>query len=528
MKYWIWAVVLFACQHKPAPLPYATLWQEPGPYPQSAKVTIPPDSVFNEGWKYVKGLPDESLLISQLPQPDSLVRLPHKVLSPNTALWYKQIVSFTEDGELHIRADDGAQLWINGVVAERIQGDVFKVTAGRDVHVLIRVLNNAMSGGLKSVCYFSPKQLELIRKEHEVRLTERREYERTVLQVGSTKMVWIGPWLTRTDSSFTIRLVGAEVPVKLHWGLDPDKLTNTQQQTGSVVAFKIKAPATNWHYKICADGSCTPVYAVAEEVQDFSFSVWGDSQSGWDKFQKHMCHLSNQPDAFTVGVGDLVGNGCEEEEWRTFAGLLSTYAANRPAYLVAGNHDYDGYYSDLVPHLYYRYASPAGTPYFMWTYANAAFIAIDPNRQFPIGFSQEQTNWFHQQLESTAWKSAKWRFIFVHQPPYSQGWAGYEGDKVVRELLEPVMEPAGIDFVISGHTHDYERLVKVYGKQRTHFIITGGGGGTLEPQESSLQPVMDTVIKTHHHIRFKISANKLECSTYDLMNRVIDQQTIVK
>lgn len=522
-------MVLFACQQKSTvPLPYATLWQESNSNPQQVKSSIAPDSVFNSGWKYVKGLPGESLLVAQLPEPDSIVTLPHRVLSPNTALWYRQIISFPEDGELHLRADDGAQLWINGVAAERTQGDAFKVYATEDVAVLIRVLNNAMSGGLKSVSYFTQRQVELLREENKQHVAEKRKYERSVLQVDLNDALWVGPWLTRTDSMFTIRLMAVDVPVKLHWGLAPDKLINTQQQTGNLVTFNIKIPASNWYYKICSGGYCTSVYTVAADTENFSFSIWGDSQSGWYNFQKHMQHIGQQPDAFTVGVGDLVGNGCEEEEWRTFAGLLSTAAANRPAYLVAGNHDYDGSYSDLVPRFYHQYASPAGKPYFMWTYANCAFLALDPNAQFPIGFSAEQKDWFHQQIQSSQWQAATWRFVFVHQPPYSQGWAGYEGDKVVRDLLEPVLETARIDFVIAGHTHDYERLEKQYGQQRTHFIITGGGGGSLEPVESSLQPVMDTVLKTHHYIRFKVSDNRLEWLTHNSANKIIDKQILEK
>lgn len=87
----------------------------------------------------------------------------------------------------------------------------------------------------------------------------------------------------------------------------------------------------------------------------------------------------------------------------------------------------------------------------------------------------------------------------MHQPRYSQEWAGYHSDKVIRDLLQLVMESAGIDFVVSGHTHDYERLTKSYGSQNTTFPIVGGAGGSLEPPESSAEPVMDTVIKSPSH-----------------------------
>lgn len=521
-------VLLLACDNRQAAqLPYSTLWNDSNSYQQVKRTQIAPDSIFNSGWKYSSGA-EKGLMVETLPQPDSLVNLPHRVTLPNTALWYLNILSFPEDGVLRVRADDGAQVWLSGKVAERIAGDQFKVYAAPNAVVHIRVLNNAMSGGLKEVSYYTQKRFDTIEADYENQLTEKRQLERRSLLKDNLSTLWVGPWLTQTDSFYTIRAIGDKEPITLHWGLAADKLDSIETKSTKLVSFQVKAVASDWHYKICTVTSCTQVYKVPSQKPAFTFSVWGDSQSGWSNFQKHIQHLQPESDAFTVGVGDLVGEGYQEEEWRTFACLLSEYAANRPAYLVAGNHDYDGYYSDLSPEFYHQYASPDGKPYFSWSYGNCAFLAIDPNAKFPIGFSEEQENWFHQQLQSEAWQRAAWRFVFIHQPPYSQGWAGYQGDAVVRELLEPVMEEARIDLVISGHTHDYERLVKNFGKQRTAFIITGGGGGSLEPEESPQQPRMDTVIKKHHYLRFIVADKELEWRVYDLKNQLIDKQTMLK
>lgn len=518
-----------ACQvEKPKPLAYSTLWQEPDPYGQIDEVKNLPDTVFNTGWKFIAGLATERLIPDYLPKPDSLIELPHRVLLPNTALWYEQKLTISEDGILIVQSDDGAQLWINDKPANRIQGNVFEVPAAAHASILVRVLNNAMSGGLKQVSYFTRAHFENIEQANANRLAEKRKLERVVLNLESSTPLLIGPWLTRTDSVYTIRVLADAEPVKLQWGVTATDLKNSEQKSGEWLSFQIKAPEGNWFYKICSGSYCTPVYSVKNEQPEFSFTVWGDSQSGWYNFQKLIHHMQLGYDAFTIGAGDLVGDGSDVEEWRTFSGILSDYAADKPSYLVAGNHDYDGFYTSLNPDLYHQYASPSGKPYFAWTYSNCAFIALDPNAQFPIGFAEEQQAWFYQQLQSDQWQQASWRFVVLHQPPYSQGWAGYQGDAVVRDFLEPVIESAKIDFVIAGHTHDYERLVKVYGNQRTHFIITGGGGGSLEPAESSAHPVMDTIIKKHHYIRFQVARNKLNWFVYDLDNNLLDKQSLTK
>jgi predicted phosphodiesterase len=518
-----------ACQaERSEPLPYATLWLTPHPYQHLNQIDIESDSVFNSGWRFVKGVENERLVPDYLPQPDSLVELPHRALLSNTALWYEQKLTIPEKGVLIIHADDGAQLWINGEPAQRIQGDVFRVPAAVQASVLVRVLNNAMFGGLQQVSFISQPHFDNQQQMYASKLAELRKHEREVLQLSTSTPFLIGPWLTRTDSAYTIRVLTDAQPVKLHWGFTSTKLSNVTQKQGELISFPITPPGVTWYYKICCGSYCSPVYEVAAGQPQFSFTVWGDSQSGWYNFQKLIHHMQLGADAFTIGAGDLVGNGSDAEQWRTFSGILSGYAANKPAYLVAGNHDYDGYYTTLYPLLYHQYASPAGKPYFAWTYANCAFIALDANAQFPIGFDEQQRTWFYQQLQSNQWKQATWRFIVLHQPPYSQGWPGYQGDAIVRALLEPVMERAQIDFVIAGHTHDYERLTKTYGKQQTHFIITGGGGGSLEPAKLSEQPVMDTIIKTHHYIRFRVSDNNLNWFVYDLNNNLLDKQQITK
>ncbi|MCB0664119.1 MAG: hypothetical protein KDC24_15345, partial [Saprospiraceae bacterium] len=82
---------------------------------------------------------------------------------------------------------------------------------------------------------------------------------------------------------------------------------------------------------------------------------------------------------------------------------------------------------------------------------------------------------------------------------------------------------------LSGHTHDYERLEKQYGNQKTHFVITGGGGGGIEPLGSvSDYPQMDTLLKTHHYCRFEIDYNHCRMEVYNQEGTVIDKQDFSK
>jgi hypothetical protein len=156
---------------------------------------------------------------------------------------------------------------------------------------------------------------------------------------------------------------------------------------------------------------------------------------------------------------------------------------------------------------------------------NARFIALDPNEHFPTGIptGSAQHRWLMQELASDAWKKATWHFIFLHQPPFSQGWPEYHGDLPIRELLEPLIELHRIDFIVAGHTHDYERWTRIYGTQKVHFLIVGGAGGGLEDEPMSAEPVMDKVIRRHHFGLFQIDGQRVIFEAVATDTRVLDR-----
>lgn len=510
---------------------------------------------WKEGWTFMIGSPDETLQTEVKPVSGEGVNLPHRVNKPDCALWYKKEITIPSDGFLLIRADDGAQLFLNGNRVNRFMENYFPVKRG-NTEVIVRVLNNAMSGGLRDVSFISAESFSTYSQKLGEFIQLKQAVEKilllrnpkpdvndlavqtlanpvvenlTKLTIAVADYPYItGPWLQRESrDDFRITAwIEKDTSVQLHYGFSPERLEKYLVKTCSRCTFTLKnLPANSTvFYELHVGKTVSPQYSFSTDAsKPFSFNIWADSQSGWDNFARNMSNTLTYSDAFGIGIGDLVGNGSNEQEWKMFFSLLGPSAANKPYYLIAGNHDYDGYYDDLNPAHYKQLIKDKPT-YQCWTWGNCAFIALDPNERFPIGIPEgsEQERWFRNQLQSDQWKSATWRFVLIHQPPYSQGWSGYEGEKNIRELLEPVIASAKIDFVVSGHTHDYERLTKDYGNQRTTFLIVGGAGGSLEPEESSRLPKMDTVIKQHHMGRFFIDGTRLRFEVRGLENELLD------
>jgi hypothetical protein len=410
---------------------------------------------FSKEWSYVHGAKDETLLSFTIPDFSNAekVNLPHRLTLPNSVFWYYKKVKTKSNAILKINADDGAQVWVNHQRIKPNNDGNFPIQSTSDsADIIIRVLNNAVAGGLRSVEILDGKDVNIQENTSQAQI----------------------------QSSFTT-LMSKEK------NIHPDK-------------------------------------------EEISFSFWGDSQGGWNTFSIFTQKMAGYNDDFSLGLGDLVADGSRDSEWTSLRKTIDPLQKKMPLFFIPGNHDYDGYYDDLIPQNYLQHITgeKSGKTYYDFYLGKAAFITLDPNCNFPLSIDVEQQKWMIQTMLSSKWKEADWRFIVIHQVPYGQGWEGYEGDLFIRDMIDRLTNPYQIDFVLSGHIHDYERLTKKYGDHSTTFIISGGAGGGIEPKETNPIPKMDRLIKQHHFGRMMLQKNKAMMYIYDINGDIIDQLTIYK
>ena len=453
---------------------------------------------LGSGWFYGPGNPENGLRVSinEAPPMDSLVVLRHNVLKPDWPLWYQQQIALDGYGWVYVEADDGAQVFQDGVLLEPVLGEYFKLDTTQKVSdITIRVLNNALAGGLRDV--------RLVRDAEFKQYLTGREHHLDMMRV--------------LYEAFRVEAVTAEQHEALTEMLDkPSK--------ESIATAKALFQTTFQYPHLVERGA-------QQSDSGFQFTAWGDSQSGWEVFVKIIAHMvQDDRDDFSIGLGDLVDDGAKEEHWLAYAAAVQPLLAQVPVYSIAGNHDYDGYYNTLVPELYFTYtrAEPVERSFFSWTYQGAYFLALDPSASFPLQFDPEQVDWMNEEMNSDAWRNADWRFVLIHQSPYAQGWPGYHGDAFIKEWVDSLAAPKNIDFVLAGHNHDYERLAIDYEGHTTNFFIIGGAGGGLEPPENSAYPEMDLIIKEHHYARFNVRPDQVEVSVIGLQGQELDRLMIRK
>lgn len=125
---------------------------------------------------------------------------------------------------------------------------------------------------------------------------------------------------------------------------------------------------------------------------------------------------------------------------------------------------------------------PSGTEaYYSWDYGNIHFICLDS-----FGSSRSATgpmaNWLNADLAAN---TREWTIAFWHHPPYSKGSHNSDNEIQLIEMRQnflPILEDGGVDLVLGGHSHSYERSFLLDGHYGSSSTLTAsnkkdGGNG---------------------------------------------------
>jgi len=154
----------------------------------------------------------------------------------------------------------------------------------------------------------------------------------------------------------------------------------------------------------------------------------------------------------------------------------------RVIHTAPGNHDYDGgtgepYFTYFGPR-----AGPAGKGYYSYDVGEWHIISLNSELYFEAGTpaqAKAQEDWLRADLAEHRTQCA---LAYFHRPYFTSG--TYGSTREVRPLFE-ILFAGGVDLVLNGHEHDYERFLpqtpdgvadSVNGMEQ---IVVGTGGGRL-------------------------------------------------
>lgn len=221
--------------------------------------------------------------------------------------------------------------------------------------------------------------------------------------------------------------------------------------------------------------------ATTNTDMPFTVGIWGDSHN-LNPFAKMASYLVNNLNVdFCVSTGDIAtnnGNDRQDLENVFIPVVLGTIGSKVPFYESLGNHDVEGgnLIRNYVKQPYdYNSDSTGISGSYAYVYGNSVFITLDWTR---YNTDLAPNGWLETFLKSDASKQAKFRFIFIHCPPFMERWQGAE-QEVVKTNIPLLSKKYGVTAVFSGHMHGYERGV-LDGVQ----YITQGGCSYLDVNES--------------------------------------------
>lgn len=193
---------------------------------------------------------------------------------------------------------------------------------------------------------------------------------------------------------------------------------------------------------------------------------------------------TRQTDAILLLGDNAYPDGTEADYQKAIFEMYPTILRTTPVWSCLGNHDgksansitQSGVYYDIftLPTRAQAGGVVSGTEaYYSFDYANVHFIALDSHDsdRSPEGAMMQ---WLKADLAAT---QRDWIIAFFHHPTYTKGTHDSDRDSDsqgrmndMRAIFLPVLEQGGVDLVLTGHSHVYERSWLMdghYGKSDT-------------------------------------------------------------
>lgn len=428
---------------------------------------------------------------------------------------------------LNIKRDDGAVVYVNGVQAaiSNITGPVTYTTTaanatddGNSVFTYT-IASTMFSAGQNCIAVELHQNsgsstdlsfnLELIGNPAAVEPSIERGPMLQMVSGNAVTLKW------KTSAAANSRIL---------FGTSENSLTSSLTDNSPVTDHEMRitglSPDTKYYYAI---GTTTSIikgsyrnYFIttppANTTRKIRIGVFGDAGTG-NSVQKGTrdAYLElkngNNNSEVVVMLGDNAYNGGFDNEHQTkfFDIYDDNVFDNHVVFPVPGNHEYDNSGTLASNHLipYYNIftvptaAESGGTAsgtehYYSFDYGNIHFIMLDSyglDGGKPLyDTTGPQAIWLKADLAANA-GTHKWTVVCLHHPPYTHGThnsgsstSDDETDlNAIREKVNPILERFGVDVVLAGHSHVYERsyLVTNHTGYSGTFVPTAPPAGNL-------------------------------------------------
>jgi len=367
----------------------------------------------------------------------------------------------------------------------------------------------------------------------------------SALDSGITK----GPVLLRTyqNRAAVMWETETEGPCRLYYGKGaetdpyvrswPEMVPSDKTKSGKnayihkVWIEKLDA-GTGYKYRVAGPGVKSETYqfrTAPADADNVRFIIYGDTRTHprtHRKLIELMMKIKNID--FIVHIGDLVSSGNKYEQWAPqHFEPIKGLAESIPMFITKGNHEGDnGNYEKLLV--------PDGEKdSFAFDYGPVHLLGADNYTREKKTKNKEAKKKEAKKLVDmialdAARSDAEWKFVCFHHPSLNFGhhWSAWGHPNAL-----PSFAKAGVDFVLAGHSHYYERFKPIEPPAGTKggcatYITTGGGGAPLKKAKPT--EFHAAVKSVNQFCLFEIDGNNLSMQVIDIKGEVIDRLRLTK
>jgi hypothetical protein len=337
-----------------------------------------------------------------------------------------------------------------------------------------------------------------------------------------------GPYLQMaTETSMMIRWRSSTTVIgRVCYGSDFSNLAFHADENVPGTEHEIKltglSPSTVYYYSIGVPGLAL---AGGDDSHHFTTSpatsssnstrIWviGDSGTGGGE----QLAVRNAFAGFTAGhrpdlmlmLGDnAYTNGLDSEYQSNFFNVYPETLRQCPVWPTLGNHDTANSTDPNVNYPYFQMftlptaAEAGGTSsgkehYYSFDRGNIHFVCLD-SMTMDSATTGTMATWLQGDLAAC---TKTWIIAYWHHPPYSKG--SHDSDTELplvqmRTNILPILEAGGVDLVLCGHSHSYERSYLIDGHYGVSSTLTSGmirnsGDGREGSGGPYLKPLTGTV-----------------------------------
>jgi len=246
------------------------------------------------------------------------------------------------------------------------------------------------------------------------------------------------------------------------------------------------------------------------------FAVIGDTGSGSDK-QREVGEMMAQyrgvfPFEFVLMMGDnLYGGEAPKDFEKKFSEPYKALLDNKVKfYATLGNHD-------QALQINYANFNMNGKEYYRFKKGNVAFYSLNSNYM-----DKKQVEWLESELSKD---TSDWKVCFFHHPPYSSA-KKHGSDPQLREVVEPIFIKYGVNVVLTGHDHVYERIKPQKG---IYYFVSGAGGqlraGDVKETSALVEKSYD---RDNHFMLFEVAGDQMYFQAISRTGETIDSGVIAR